>query len=162
MKTVIYYFSHDGNTQWLAERISAGEMADLCRLIPYKEYPRSKINYLVGGMGVVFGLEPQIAGLKFRPTEYDTVIIATPVWASSFVPPIKSFLAQYDLRDKDVILVATSSGGDATKCFKALRKRLTGSRIVGEYSFVSPIQADSADVSEQVSTIRQLIGSKAE
>ena len=50
---------------------------------------------------------------------------------------------------------------DATKCFKALRKRLTGSRIVGEYSFVSPIQADSADVSEQVSTIRQLIGSKA-
>lgn len=161
MKTVIYYYSLEGNTQWIAERISAGEMADLCNIIPYKEYPRSKLKYLIGGMGVLFGLEPQIAGLKFRPAEYDTIIIATPVWASSFVPPIKSFLSHYDLKDKNIILVATSSGGDASKCLKGMRGRLGQSRIIGEFGFVSPIRADSAEVSEQVSTIRQLIGSKA-
>lgn len=34
--------------------------------------------------------------------EYDTLIVGTPIWSSRLAPPVKSFLAMYDLAGKKI------------------------------------------------------------
>lgn len=155
MKSVIYYYSMEGNTQSIAERIAEGTTMDVCRLVSQKSYPKNGLKYFFGGMDVVFKRSPKLESLTKRPEGYDFIVLATPVWASSFTPAIRSFLKDHNLSGKKIILVATSSGGDADKCFKAMKASLGESEVVGEFVVKSPIAEHEQAAGTVVEKIRK-------
>lgn len=61
-------------------------------------------------------------------SEYDRVIIATPVWASQAPPPIRTFLTQHK-GAKSTAYLATCGGGSCEELFDDL-DRLTGCKRV--------------------------------
>ena len=64
---------------------------------------------------VVLKKTPKLEPLNKRPESYDLVVLATPVWGGSYVPAIRSFLTEYNLSGKNVILVATAAGDNAMR-----------------------------------------------
>jgi flavodoxin len=155
MKSVIYYYSLEGNTQSIAKRIAEGTKRDICRLVSKKSYPKNGLKYFFGGMDVTLKRCPKIEPLTKNPESYDLIVLATPVWASSFTPAIRSFLKDHNLSGKKIILVATTSGGDAGKCFTAMRAALGESEIVGEYTVKSPVADHEQAASAVVEKIRK-------
>ncbi|WP_099468944.1 flavodoxin family protein [Konateibacter massiliensis] len=139
MKAAIVYFSLEGNTKFVAEKISKQTGAEELRLIPKKDYPTGKISkFFWGGKSVTFGEKPKLESYDFKEDEYDVVIIGTPVWASSFTPPIKTFLAEHNLAGKKVALFACQMGNDAEKCFDKLKKEIGDCEILATLALTDP------------------------
>jgi flavodoxin len=125
MKALIIYYSLEGNTDYTAQKISGITGADMLRLMPEHDYPVGAGKYIVGGKAAVFGDKPVLKAYSIDLSAYDTVMIGTPVWASTFAPPLRSFFSENSIKGKTVGMFACQKGSGAEKCFDKLKK-LTG------------------------------------
>lgn len=158
MKTAIIYYSLEGNMDYIAKRIGDENKCDLYRLIPKKEYPTGKISkFFWGGKSVTFGEKPALLNDKININEYDTIIIGSPVWAGTYAPPLNTFFHDYKIQSKNIILVATNSGGEAVKCFTKMRQQLNNNTILGTFDFHDPALSKDANLDNKLSQIRILL-----
>jgi len=158
MKTAVIYYSLEGNMDYIAKRIASDNAADLCKLVPKKEYPTGKISkFFWGGKSVTFGERPKLVNEEIDLKKYDTLIIGSPIWAGTFTPPINSFFHDYIVSGKNIILVATHSGGGADKCFAKMKERLKDNVLIKTFQFENPLLLQDAITDEKIKEIRQLI-----
>ena len=114
MKVIVVYFSQSGHTKYVAEAVAAKLGAETLRLETKRAYPKSvALQMVVGGFGASFGVTRRLKPYRFGKNKYDLVVLATPVWASKIVPPMKRFLKEHALDDIPVGLIACSGGGSA-------------------------------------------------
>ncbi|MBE5911960.1 hypothetical protein [Pseudobutyrivibrio sp.] len=52
MKTLIVYYSHEGNTDFVAKKIAEKTGADTLRLVPAKKYPEKAFGKLKESIGI--------------------------------------------------------------------------------------------------------------
>lgn len=132
MKTIIVYYSLDGNTAAAAEALAKRIDADLCEIQPVKPIiSAGKPTFrtlMQGGGQVTFGLCPKIKEFSLDLPDYDRIILGTPVWAGRCAAPVTSFLKKYcpkhALTDKITAAFTLSGSGDDTRCVRQLRKLL--------------------------------------
>lgn len=146
MKTAIVYYSLQGNVRYVAGKVAEGLGADLIELVPVKAYPdKGMIKFIWGGSAVTFKRKPELEPYDFDPDDYELVILATPVWAGSFTPPLRTFLDSNDLSGKKIAVIATSAGGDAAKCIEALRISAKADSLVAQLSLTDPKSVPSEE-----------------
>ena len=122
MKTAVVYYSMHGNVRYVCEKVAAATGADLIELVPKKAYPdKGMKQFIWGGSAVTFKKKPDLEPYTFSASDYELVILATPVWASSFVPPMRTFFEDNDLSGVKIAFITTSAGGDSSKCIEALK-----------------------------------------
>lgn len=138
-KTVVVYYSLDGHTHSVATKISERLDCPVIRLRLQKEFSSTNtfLKYFWAGKSSVFHDKPALANTDVDLHAYDTLVIATPVWAGNLSSPVRSFLAGHSLDGKRVILVATNSGGSFEKCFTTMRKLLSSASVGEEIGFVN-------------------------
>ena len=116
MRTLVVFFSLDGNTRSAAKKIADKLGADILELQPVKPFPTGKfLKYFLNGMKATFGYTVKLKPYIFDPESYEAVIVCTPVWASSVTPPIRTFLRNNKLGSVKLGIVTCSGGGDAAK-----------------------------------------------
>lgn len=139
MRTIVVYFSLEGNVKYVADIISDYMKADSLRIEPVKNYPKGNFSkFFWCGKSAVFGETPKLAPYKFDKDEYEIIIIGTPVWAGSYAPPVKTFLRENDLSDKKIALFACNSGGAAEKCFSKLKLEMPDSDVIAALTLKEP------------------------
>ena len=117
MKTLIVYYSLEGNTKEAAEKIAQALSCDTMQLLPVKDIPKKGLlKFLHGGSGATKGkgtdLQPYTANVR----NYDAIIIGTPVWAG------KPSMA--DLGPSDNVMGAFAlAGGSSDKCLQILKEK---------------------------------------
>lgn len=157
MKTLVVYFSFEGNTKLIAEKIAETLNADIMELQTSKNYPTGGLQkYLWGGRSVIFGEKPELVNKSIDLKQYEAILMGMPVWAGSFAPPVKSFISQYAIQGKRVGLFACHGGGGARKCFTKLKKELSGNEFIGEIDFVEPKKSPEANLTKAVKWARGL------
>ena len=145
MKALIIYYSLEGNTDYTAKKISDILGADMLKLVPEHDYPTGAGKYIAGGKAAVFGDKPVLKAYSTDLSAYDTVIIGTPVWASTFAPPLRTFFSENDIKGKTVGLFACQKGNGAEKCFDKLKK-LTGiSDVRAQLILIEPKASPNAE-----------------
>ena len=148
MKVAIVYYSQSGNADFVANGIAKHLDADLIRIEPSKAYPDKGFKkFFWGGKSAVMGETPKLIPYKFDAKKYDTVILGYPVWASTFAPPIRTFVADNKeaLQSKKIAAFATSSGGAAEKSFVKLTALLKTENLAATLSLVDPLVKPSDD-----------------
>ena len=139
VKVLVVYYSLTGNTKFIAEHIGNELNADVEEVKPVKDLdPDSGSKYFWGGMKATMKTKPKLEDLGYNPLEYDLIIIGTPVWAWTLSPPIRSYCSKFDLKNKSVALI-TSSSGDGVKAMNRFKDFLKDSKIIGEYRFQDPL-----------------------
>ncbi len=139
MKTAIVYYSLEGNTELVANQLAAMLSADCIALHPTKQYPTGVVSkFIWGGKSAVFADEPELENYVFDSSQYDLVILGTPIWAGTFVPPLRTFLKQQKLANKNIALYACCAGGSTARCFQKLKEELPGCTVLGELTLVDP------------------------
>lgn len=149
MKTAIVYFSLEGNTKFVAEKMATELGADLIQLVPVNEYPTGKVSkYFWGGKSATFRETPKLEPYEFDASKYDLVVLGTPIWAGTYTPPLRTFLRANKLAKKNVALFACCSGGSTDKCFEDLRKELANCTVLSTLRVVDPIKNNGSSQDE--------------
>ena len=129
MKKLIVYYSLSGNTRAVAKRLAAALGADLMEIRTLKTYPDD--FDVLAGLGekeVKSGYMPQIAPLIYRTEDYDTILLGTPVWFSSYAPAVKKYMSLVKWKGKKVFPFATFRD-DMGHTPSDLRKALRGAAV---------------------------------
>lgn len=110
MKNVlVVYYSRGGQTEFVARQIAARCGADIERI----EDGRSRggvLGYLRSAMETLVGWRPEIQKGRYRPTDYDLVIVGTPVWFWGVASPVRSWVLRHR-RALDHVAVFCTCGG---------------------------------------------------
>ena len=141
MKAIIVYYSMSGNVKQTAERIAAETGADMLALHPVKAYPdKGAKKFLWGGKSAVMGDKPKLQPYIFNADKYDTVIFGSPVWASSFTPPVRTFIEdnRQALEGKQFASVLCLMGSGDKKANKKLKKVLGVEELAAELVLIEP------------------------
>lgn len=140
MKTAIIYYSMSGNTEFVADKIEEIIGADVIRIEPVKSYPdQGAMKFFWGGKSAVMGEKPKLQPYEFSLEQYDKIIIGTPVWASNFAPPIRTFIHENpDVKGKKIAVFTCFSGGGADKAIDKMRKYIGIEKFEAELILVDP------------------------
>ena len=143
MKTLIVYYSFEGNTKLIAESIAGAIQADILELKPENE-PKTKsfLKYLWGGKEALKKAKPALLPFDTNPDEYDMIFIGTPVWAFTYTPPLNTFFSTNPLSNKKIALFCCHGGGKRNTLDK-MKTALPGNNIIGENDFFEPLKKDS-------------------
>ncbi|WOF16686.1 ArsR family transcriptional regulator [Methanoplanus sp. FWC-SCC4] len=154
MSVCIIYHSESGNTKEIAQKLSKITGADLIEVKPSKKY--SKISlYTLGIKRAISGDLDPINHDKLDVSDYDTIVIGTPVWAGRQTPAINSAInALTGHKDKDAIVYATYKK-DKAETFDILTTKLTenGMNVKSSFGFSESEINDN----EKISGLAQLI-----
>jgi flavodoxin len=141
MKTLIVYFSLDGNTALVAAGIGRALGADLLELKLAEEKKRKGLaKYVWGGRQVFSRVKPALKPFTVKPLDYDLLIVGGPVWAGSPAPALLTFLSEADIKGKKAAVFCCHRGGKGEALSK-LKALLAGNTIVGEIDFRNPLKS---------------------
>ena len=122
MKTIIVYYSLEGNTQYAAEKIAGEIGADLLRIQPKKAYPNSGFRkFLWGGKSAVMAEKPELKPYTSEADRYDVILFGFPVWAGNIAPPVRTFIQGNRPEADRYAAFACQSGAGAEKAFGKLK-----------------------------------------
>ena len=141
MKTAVVYYSMLGNTDSVAKKIADELSADLVKIEPVKAYPDKGFRkFFWGGKSAVMGERPELMPYSFDAAEYDRIIFGTPVWASNFTPPIRTFVEENRsaLNGKKFAVFMCFSGGGADKAIAKLKTLIGIDEFEAELVLVDP------------------------
>lgn len=159
MKTAIVYYSMSGNTQYVAEKIAQNIDADLIRIEPQKAYPdQGAKKFFWGGKSAVMGEKPKLQPYTCDLENYDRIIIGTPVWASHFVPPIRTFIHENPkLREKKIAVVVCYSGGGADKAIAKIKKYIGVEALEAELILIDPKERKKIEDEKKIAAFCEAI-----
>ncbi len=139
MKTIIVYYSMNGNTDFAAQRIAALTGAGLLRIEPEKAYPDSGASkFFWGGKSAVMGEKPALKPYDLNISEYGLVIFGFPVWAGNVAPPLRTFVSENDLTGKRLAAFACQGGSGAERAFKKMLAAIGTDRFEAELVLNDP------------------------
>jgi flavodoxin len=151
MKTLIVYFSYEGNSALIAELIKAAlPEADTLELKPVDDKKREGLaKFAWGGMQVMTHAKPKLKPYTAAIDQYDLIILGTPVWAGSYSPAMASFLSQTKISGKKLALFCCHAGGKG-KALDKLKAALAGNTVVGEIDFNNPRKLDREETARRI------------
>ena len=158
MRTLIVYYSLEGNTAFAAEKLAGISGAELLRLEPEKEYPHSGMKkFLWGGKSAVMGEKPPLKPYVFKGEDWDRVIIGFPVWAGTVTPPIRTFVKAHggELAGKSVAAYACESGAGGERALKKLAALLGRESFDAELVLIDPKAKPNAANEEKLAAFCQ-------
>ncbi len=119
MKGLISYYSRTGNTKKVAEKISERLNIDLERIVD-KKNRSGIIGWIKAGYDAKKGNLTEIENLKKKPSNYDFIILGSPIWGGNVTPAIKTYLKNNKDHFKEIIVYFTSKGGEFKKATRGV------------------------------------------
>lgn len=147
MKSLVVYYTRTGNARFVAETIAAEIGADVEEIVDLKKRSGA-LGFLSGGSDARRGKKTEIAPTKKSPTDYDLIIVGTPVWAGRPVPAILTYLKKNDLSGKKVAIFFTQ-GGKKPSAIDQTKALMPNSESVGVLSIVKPLD-NKAESEKQI------------
>lgn len=130
MKTIIVYYSYTGTTKKYVEKMQEILNCDLLEIKPKKDIKvKGFAAYVIGGLKVAKKDAPELQDYHFSAEEYDHIILATPVWAFTFAPAMRSFLEKEKLHGKKISYFMTHMGGPK-KAMEKFKEALSGNIVL--------------------------------
>jgi len=151
MKSIVVYYSLTGNIDSLATTIAKLTDADICKLELESEYPKNFFKFVKGGHDAVRHLTPKLKTILPDLSQYDRIYIGSPVWASTYAPPIGSFLENYPLENKEIALFISYMGRTPGHTFKDMLAYLEPQNdLLDTIEFINPKKSDPEVVALQL------------
>lgn len=139
MKTLVVFYSYEGNTRLAAGIVAeAAGGADMLELRPVRDM-KSKgfMKYVWGGRAAVMGVTPVLQDFDADFDQYDLIFIGTPVWAFTYTPALKTFFKGKYLKGKKIALFCCHEGV-LGRTIANMKKALKGNSIAGEFAIFAP------------------------
>ncbi|MDR0450810.1 MAG: flavodoxin [Treponema sp.] len=160
MKTLIVYYSYEGNCALAAETLKELLNADILEIKTEDEKKRKgPAKYFWGGRQVFSHIKPALKPYSFDAGPWDLIVLGTPVWAGSPAPAMVSFLDKTKISGKRIALFVCHAGGMG-KALEKLKALLPLNSIAGEIGLVNPLRQGKQELKAKLEAwVRELAGS---
>ena len=133
-KLLVAYFSAEGTTRKLAEKLAKGINADLFEIKPEMPYTKEDLNWQDSKSRSSVemndrGCRPAIHSKVEDMSGYKTVFVGFPIWWYREPSVIDTFMEAYDFCGKTVIPFATSGGSGLGGTAANMAALTSGARI---------------------------------
>ena len=146
MKSLIVFYSLEGNTRLVAKELASKMDADLLEIETVVPYPVGKFSkFLKGGRSAIKAETPELKPYQVDIDKYDMVILGMPIWAGMVTPPMRTFLKEHSLKDKKAAAFVCCAGGEADKAFASMSE-LAGTAFVKTMRLVEPAKGKQPDM----------------
>ena len=134
-KILVAYFSASGVTKKVAEKLAALVNADIHEIKPKVPYTKADLNWMdkKSRSSVEMNdktFRPEIVKEDLNLSSYDTILLGFPIWWYVAPTIINTFLENYDLSGKRIVLFATSGGSGFGNTVKELKPSAADAEIV--------------------------------
>jgi flavodoxin len=121
MKILVVYYSRTNTTKDIALKIQQKLNADLDEIVDKKDRSGA-VAYLKSAVETVLSKAAEIEPIKKDPSDYDLVIIGTPVWAGTMATPVLTYLKENKDKFKNVSFFCTCGSGGYEKTLNDMEK----------------------------------------
>jgi len=123
MRTLLLYYSNHHRIRSLCEASAKEGTVDVMEL--RDRYERGRFwAYTLGTYKALCGTGSKIEDINFNIEDYDSIIIATPVWGLNPAPAVNEFLHRVNLGGREVSGLLIHPGKTAGMAGDILRKRI--------------------------------------
>lgn len=147
-KNLIVFYSLQGSTKRVAQLISETLGGDILELQMEKNY-NLLTAWTLGGIHIKSEFCPDLKRYDIDLQNYENIFIGTPVWYYTFVPPIRTFIAENDLSGKNIMLFSTHKGGNG-QTFSHMTKLLNCTNIAGSKDFYNVKKSSTSQLKGEI------------
>jgi flavodoxin len=145
-KMLIIYYSHTGNTKYIAEKIREKTGGAVFEIETVKTYPaeysalteEAKRELQTGDLPALKKGPPDMSS-------YDLILVGSPVWWYTVPTPVMTFLRQADFAGKRVSAFCTHEGGIG-KFFPDFKEQAKNAVVLEGLDLYKPRQARKGEV----------------
>lgn len=136
-KKLVAYFSASGVTAKAAGKLAKAADADLFEIKPVQPYTRADLDWMNKKSRSSIEMadkssRPEIAEKVSNMADYDVIFVGFPIWWYVAPTIINTFLEQYDLSGKTIVLFATSGGSGFGKTVENLKGSVAADTVIKE------------------------------
>lgn len=122
-RTLVVYFSQGSATRRVAEDLAAVLRADVEPILEKKQRTWGFLGFMAAGAASSFGRATPILPPVRDPSQYDALVVCTPIWAWHMAPPVRSWLRAYKGKLPALSAFVTVSGDtDPARVVAAMAK----------------------------------------
>ena len=133
-KALVAFFSAEGTTKRVAERLAGSIGADLHEIAPKVPYTSADLNWQNRHSRSSVEMNdrsarPEIVSRVQNMAQYDVVFVGFPVWWYREPSIIDTFMEMYDFSGKTVIPFATSGGSQIGESGRNMQSLAGGAKV---------------------------------
>ena len=128
-KKLVVYYSYTGHTKMIAESIQKKTGCDILEIkpvVPYSTDYQTVVDEEQNNESA--GKTPQIEKIDKDLSNYEEIIVGSPVWWYTIAPVIRTFLKENDLSGKIIKPFATNAGW-LGQTFKEIERLCPNSKV---------------------------------
>ena len=130
MRKLFIYYSLTGNGDLIASCFKEHEY-DVRKVVEKAKSPKSFFfRVLIGGFRAGMKMKGKLINYNNDVSEYDEIVIGSPVWNGRFPPAINAVLKQTNFLGKTVAFLFYSGSGEVPKVEKDIKKQFPHSTIL--------------------------------
>lgn len=147
-KVLVVYYSLQGSARRVGDMISKvtnGDTFEIELVKPYTMITAGLLGSVQGRINKTVEIKNKLDNIE----DYDTIFIGAPIWCYTLIPPILSFIKEYNLEGKIVVPFCTHAGnyGDYYEKFKA---NCSATKVVEGSDFFKVKKMNDTELKEQV------------
>jgi flavodoxin len=121
MKILVVYYSRSGNTKKIADALATKLPADKKRVKDYKKRSGT-IEMLCTLYQVLLAKPSHIKRLKVDMSQYDLIILGTPVWMMRLASPMRALINSEKYSLKKIAFFCTENSSGGTGVFRSMEE----------------------------------------
>lgn len=130
MKKLFLYYSLTGNGDLIASCFKEHDY-DVRKVVEKAKAPKAFFfRVLVGGFRAGLKMKGKLINYNNDVSEYDEIVIGSPVWNGRFPPAINAVLKQTNFLGKTVAFLFYSGSGEPPKVEKDIKKQFPHATIL--------------------------------
>lgn len=125
-KKLVAYFSAEGTTAAIAQKLAQAANADLYQIEPEIAYTKADLDWRDDHARSTIEMKdpasrPAMSGTDAHVADYDVIFVGFPIWWYIAPTIVNTFLEKYDFSGKTIVLFATSGGSGFGKTLDGLK-----------------------------------------
>ena len=143
-KILVSYFSASGTTKRVAKRVATSINGDLFEIEPKEKYTQQDLDWTNkqsrSSIEMNENIKPEIVNKVSNLDDYDTVILAFPIWWYKEPTIIDKFIEENDMKSKKIYVFVTSGSSPIDSTYNNLKNNfpnlnfISGKRFTGNES----------------------------
>ena len=134
-KILVAYFSAQGTTKRIAEKIFEFMNCDLYEIKPKEPYTADDLNWMDSRSRSSVEMKdydsrPELEDTDAKIEDYDLICIGYPIWWYREPSIIDTFMDAYDFSGKKLVLFATSGGSGLGESVQRIEQLSKGGRVI--------------------------------
>jgi flavodoxin len=147
MKVLVVYYSRTGNTRFVAEKIAGKLKADIEEVID-KKSRGGTIGWLRAGIDATRRKETKIEETKHSASDYDLIVLGSPVWNKRIPPAMRTYINKNDLTKKKIAFFNTNYSDDTINTFPVMSELAKNQTPIAQL-VVSKVQKNTSEAGKK-------------